>query len=75
MRSFLDAVKSRQDPIEPVEVGHSTASLCILGNIAQILKRKFAWDPVAERSPDDEEVNRMLSRPMREPWGEKLLEV
>ena len=68
VRNFLDAVKSRQDPIEPVEVGHSTASLCILGNIAQILKRKFTWDPVAERSPDDEEVNRMLSRPMREPW-------
>ena len=68
VRSFLDAVKSRQDPIEPVEVGHSTASLCILGNLAQILKRKFTWDPAAERSPDDEEVNRMLSRPMREPW-------
>jgi len=68
VRNFLDAVKNRQDPIEPVEVGHSTASLCILGNIAQILKRKFTWDPVAERSPDDEEANRMLSRTMREPW-------
>lgn len=68
VRNFLDAVKSRKDPIEPVEVGHSTASLCILGNIAQILKRRFRWDPVAERSPDDEEVNRMLSRPMRAPW-------
>jgi hypothetical protein len=68
VRNFLDAVKSRQDPIEPVEVGHSTASLCILGNIAQILKRKFDWDPAAERSPDDDEVNRMLSRPMRAPW-------
>ena len=45
----------------------STASLCILGNIAQILKRKFTWDPVAERSTD-EDVNRMLRRPMREPW-------
>lgn len=67
VRNFLDAVKSRQEPIEPVEVGHSTASLCILGNMAQILKRKFAWDPVAERSNDDD-VNRMLRRPMREPW-------
>ena len=67
VRNFLNAVKSRHDPIEPVEVGLSTASLCILGNIAQLLKRKFAWDPVAQRSPDDE-VNRMLRRPMREPW-------
>ena len=69
VRNFLDAVKSRRDPIEPVEVGHSTASLCLLGNMAQILKRKFSWDPEAERSPDDEDVNGMLSRPMREPWN------
>jgi len=67
VRNFLDAVKSRQDPIEPVEVGHSTANLCILGNMAQILKRKFTWDPVAERSTD-EEVNRMIRREMRAPW-------
>jgi predicted dehydrogenase len=67
VRNFLDAVQSRQDPIEPVEVGHRTASLCILGNIAQILKRKFAWDPVAQRSTD-EDVNRLLRRAMREPW-------
>jgi predicted dehydrogenase len=67
VRNFLDAIKSRQDPIEPVEVGYSTASLCILGNIAQLLKRKFTWDPVAERSPD-EEVNRRLRREMRAPW-------
>lgn len=67
VRNFLDAVKSRKDPIEPVEIGHSTASLCILGNIAQILKRKFAWDPAREQSTD-EEVNRMLRRTMRAPW-------
>ncbi len=67
VRNFLDAVKSRKDPIEPVEIGHRSASLCILGNIAQLLKRKFTWDPAAERSPD-EEVNRMLTRPLRAPW-------
>lgn len=64
---FIRAVKLRQDPIEPVEVGHRTASLCILGNIAQILKKEFTWDPVAERSTD-EEVNQMLHREMRAPW-------
>jgi predicted dehydrogenase len=75
VRSFLGAVQGRRDPIEPVEVGHSTASLCILGNIAQILKTNFRWDPEAERSPDNEDVNRMLSCPMRAPWGADLLEV
>ena len=67
VRNFLDAVKSRQDPLEPVEVGQSTSTLCILGNLAQIVKRKFTWDAQAEQS-SDEEVNKMLSRPMRAPW-------
>jgi hypothetical protein len=64
-QSFLRT--GRKGPIEPVELGHSTASLCIPGNIAQILKRKFTWDPAREQSTD-EEVNRMLRRPMRAPW-------
>ena len=65
--NFVQAVKNRVDPLEPAETGHRSASLCILGNIAQRLKRKFDWDPVAERSSDDD-VNNMLSREMRAPW-------
>lgn len=66
--NFLQAVKKREDPIQPVETGHRTVSLCILGNIAQRLKRKFSWDPVTERSSDDE-VNQMLQRNFRAPWA------
>ncbi len=69
VRNFLDCVKSRQDPIEPVEVGHSTGNLCILGNIAQLLKRQIRWDPEKEEILDDEAAARMLSRPMRAPWA------
>ncbi len=66
-RDFVQAVKHRRDPLEPVEVGHHTATLCILGHIAQVLKRKFTWDPEKETS-DDPEVNAMLSREYRGPW-------
>ena len=68
VRNFLDCVKSRKDPIEPVEVGHRTASLCHLGNIALQLMRKLRWDPDKERFTGDDEANRMLSRPIRAPW-------
>lgn len=68
VRNFLDSVKSRQDPIEPVEIGHRTASLCHVGNIAMHLKRKLQWDPAKEQFVGDEEANKMLSRPMRGPW-------
>ncbi len=67
VRNFLDAVKSRKDPIVPVEVGYRSASLCILGSYAQLLKRKFTWDPAAERS-NDAQVNGWLRREMRAPW-------
>jgi hypothetical protein len=67
-RNFLDCVKSRQEPIEPVEVGHRTASLCHLGNIAMILHRKITWDPQREEIIGDDEAAKMTARPFRAPW-------
>ena len=67
-RNFLDCVKSRRDPVECVEIGHRTASLCHLGNIAMILHRKIRWDPEQEQILGDAEAAAMLGRPMRVPW-------
>lgn len=67
-RNFLDSVKSRQDPIEPVEVGHRTVTICHAGNIAMQLKRKLQGDPERERFVNDDEANQMLRRPYRKPW-------
>jgi predicted dehydrogenase len=68
VRNFLDCVKSRQDPIEPVEAGHRTATVCHLGNIAMRLKRTIKWDPDKEQVVGDDEAARLLSHPLREPW-------
>lgn len=65
---WLDAVRTRRDPICPVEVGHSTAIVCHTGNIAYWLKRPLRWDPAAEAFVDDPAANRLLSRSMRGPW-------
>lgn len=68
MENFLDCVKTREKPIMHMEAGHRVSSLCILGNIAFQLQRKLEWDPVAERFRNDDEANRMLSRPGRGVW-------
>ncbi len=68
-RNFLDCVKSRKDPIEPVETGHRTSMLCHLGNIAMLRKRRIAFDPLTEQIPGDQEAARMLGRPLRAPWS------
>lgn len=70
MGIWLDCVR-RQNPKDlnaPVEVGHRSATVCHLANIAMELGRKLNWDPVAEQFIDDDEANRMTGRPMREPW-------
>ena len=68
VRNFLDSIKSRLEPIASVEAGHRSATVCHLGNIAMLLKRKLRWDPAQEQFAGDEEANRMLTRPMRAPW-------
>jgi hypothetical protein len=67
-RNFLDCVKSRELPAAHAEIGHRSASVCHLGNVAIRLGRNVKWDPVAERFPGDDEANEMLLRPMRAPW-------
>jgi predicted dehydrogenase len=69
VRNFIDCVKSRQEPAAPVEVGHRSATVCHLGNVAVRLGKDLKWDPQAERFIDDDEANRMLTRPMRAPWS------
>jgi predicted dehydrogenase len=66
--NWLDCVKSRLQPIAPVEVGHRSCSACLLHHAAMKLKRKLYWDPARERFRNDDEANAMLSRPQRWPW-------
>jgi len=56
MQNFIDCVKSRQNPIAPVEVGCSTTILCCLVNIAHELKRPVKWDPATVSFVNDKEA-------------------
>ena len=66
--NFEDCIKSRKKPIMHIESAHRVSTLCILGNISYRLRRKLEWDPVNERVRNDDEANRLLSRPGRGPW-------
>jgi predicted dehydrogenase len=67
-RDFLDCVKTRARTITPAEVGHRSATVAHLGNIAMILGRKIHWDPRNERIIGDPAATTMLARAMRAPW-------
>jgi hypothetical protein len=68
MRNWLDCVRSRQRPVADVEVGHRSATVCHLGNIARLLGRRLKWDPVREVFVGDDEANTYLDRPRRKPY-------
>jgi len=66
--NWLDCVRSRQQPIAPVEVAHRSCSACLLHHMAMKLKRKLHWDPAHEHFKNDDQANGMLSRPQRWPY-------
>jgi len=68
MGNFFECVRTRKQPVAAVEVGHRSISVCHLGAIATRLGRKLRWDPEKEVFVGDEEANRYVARPMREPW-------
>ncbi|MEQ9289704.1 MAG: Gfo/Idh/MocA family oxidoreductase [Cyclobacteriaceae bacterium] len=67
--NWLDCIKTRKQPISPVEIGHRACSVCLISHIAMKVDRKLEWDPKAERFKNDDEANSMLSRPQRYPYG------
>ncbi len=67
--NWLECIKSRQQPIAPVEVAHRACSACLIHHMAMKAKRKLFWDPLKERFKNDEEANALLARPQRAPYG------
>ncbi len=68
-QDWVDAIKKRSKPVSDVEVGHRTASLCNVVNIAYELQRPLMWNPQAERFEGDASANLMVGRPYRGKWN------
>ena len=67
--NWLDCIKTRKEPVAPIEIGHRSCSACLLHHIAMKLKRKISWDPEKEMfSNNDKEATAMLSRPRRKKY-------
>ena len=68
-RNFIDCVISRERTAAPAEIGHRSATVAHLGNIALRLGQDLDWDPVKEQFINNDVANAMVARPMREPWA------
>jgi myo-inositol 2-dehydrogenase/D-chiro-inositol 1-dehydrogenase len=67
--NWLDCIKSRKEPISPVEIGHRACSVCLITHISMKLDRKLIWNHEKEEFVNDSEANKMLSRSQRAPFG------
>ncbi len=70
MGNFFDAVRTRKEPISPVEAGHRSACVGHLIVIALRLGLKCQWDAAAEVfvGNNAKEANAHLAREMRKPY-------
>jgi predicted dehydrogenase len=65
LRNWFDCIKTRRQPIAHAEIGHRSATVCHLGNIARQIGRRLHWDPVKEQFANDREANQLLDRERR----------
>ncbi len=68
MKDFLASIDSRSKPVSDIEQGYISTASCILANNALTLGRTLAWDSQKNAVVDDDEANRLLRRPYRQPW-------
>jgi myo-inositol 2-dehydrogenase / D-chiro-inositol 1-dehydrogenase len=73
--NWLDCIRSRNEPISPVEIGHRACTVCLVTHAAMKLGRKLVWDPDKEIFINDSEANEMLSRSQRAPYGTEYIKM
>jgi predicted dehydrogenase len=68
--NFIESIRSRKDPVAPVEIGHSSATVCNLGNIACNLKRTIYWDSSTQTFVNDPDgaATKLMQYDYRSPW-------
>jgi predicted dehydrogenase len=66
--NWLECIRTRQQPIAPVEVAHRACTACLLHHLAMKLKRRLRWDPLREQFLADDEANALRARPQRAPY-------
>jgi hypothetical protein len=67
--NWLDCIRSRKQPISPVEIAHRACTVCLVSHIAMKIPGVLRWNPKNERFLDNDLANSMLSRPQRFPYG------
>jgi predicted dehydrogenase len=69
MINLLKSIDERSKPVADIEQGYISTASCILANNAMQVGRTLEWDASSQQVKGDEEANRILQRPYRQPWA------
>lgn len=64
-QDWISAIKTRSQPLVPAEIGHRTATICNIANIAYNLNRPLNWNPKKERFKGDSQANKSRKQDIR----------
>jgi predicted dehydrogenase len=68
MKDLLTCIEKRSKPVADIEQGYISTTSCILANLSMKLGRGLRWDAAKGQVIGDEEANKLLRRPYRQPW-------
>ena len=68
VRNFLDCMKSREDPVENLDLAHYVSTVAHLGNLALRTGSEIHWDAENERVKGNRDANRLVECNYRKPW-------
>ena len=68
VRNFLDCVKSRENPVENVEIGHYVSNIAHLGNLAFRTNSEIHWDVDKEVAIGNPAADALVAPQYRAPW-------
>ena len=69
VQDFIDCVKTRATPSADVSIGHRSATVCHLGNIAVRTGKSINWNPQTETVEGDSETAKWLMKEYRKPYS------
>ncbi len=70
--NFIESIVTRKKPVCDIEIGHRSATVCNLGNIALELNRPLKWNAKKERFKGDKEADGLLGRKLKSEWAIKM---
>ncbi|NUN95445.1 MAG: Gfo/Idh/MocA family oxidoreductase [Candidatus Omnitrophica bacterium] len=68
-REFLDGIRARKRTSCDIEYAHRVTTLPLIGNIANRVGERLAWDAERERFVGSLRANRLLGREYRDKWS------